>query len=80
MRNAAANIMVIAGDRIVMTTSVYKPGDRMPTSSPLMIRALADGRLVHSEVLPVPTVDHGLAVAGGRLHPSLGDGTVVCME
>jgi hypothetical protein len=76
----AANSMIVAGDRIVMTTSVYEGQHRYPSNSPLMIRSLEDGKLLHNETLPVPTVDHGLAVDNGRLYLSLDDGTVMCME
>jgi|GEM_PF-5475974 len=76
----AANSMIVAGDRIIMTTSVYDPGARFPSFSPLMIRDLATGKLLHSETLPLPTVDHGIAVADGRLYISLDDGSLLCME
>jgi outer membrane protein assembly factor BamB len=76
----AANSMIVAGDRIVMTTSIYEPGDRNASTSQLSIRSLADGKLLHTETLPVPTVDHGLATANGRLYLSMDDGTVMCME
>jgi outer membrane protein assembly factor BamB len=76
----AANSMILAGDRLVMTTSVYKTGDRAPNYSPLTVRSLATGQVLSSQDLPVPTVDHGLAVANGRLFLSLEDGSVVCME
>ncbi len=76
----AANSMIVAGDRIVMTTSQYDAGARSPSKSPLMIRDIATGKLLHSETFPVPTVDHGIAVADGRLYFSLDDGSVLCME
>lgn len=45
-----------------------------------MIRSLATGKLLHKEILPVPTVDHGIAAADGRLYFSLDDGSVLCLE
>jgi hypothetical protein len=76
----AASSMVIAGDLVVMTgTRLVKNGPPFGPA-PFEIRSLADGSLVHAEELPVGTVDHGLAVADGRLYLSHMDGSVTCME
>lgn len=72
--------MIVAGSRIVATGVAYAGKAWSPTSSPLEIRALADGRLLHAEVLPGVVVDHGLAAADGRRFLRLEDGTVVCLE
>jgi outer membrane protein assembly factor BamB len=78
--SVAPSSMIIAGDRIVSAGAAYDPKAWLPTSSPLEIRSITDGKILHNEVLPTPVVDHGLATADGRLYLSLEDGSVVCME
>ena len=79
-RNVAANSLIVAGDRIVSTVSVYKKTDFAPSSGHLEIRKLADGSLLEQMPLDFATVDNGVATDGGRIFLSLENGDVVCLE
>jgi outer membrane protein assembly factor BamB len=76
----APNSMILAGETAVMTATRISKGTTPNPSAPLEVRSLADGSLMHREELAATTVDHGLAVADGRLYMSLVDGSVLCME
>ncbi|MFM2089867.1 MAG: hypothetical protein RLZZ127_356 [Planctomycetota bacterium] len=78
--NKAASSMILAGNRVVSAVSVFNATDWQAVSGHLEIRNLADGALLHALPLDVPTVDHGLASADGRLFLSLDNGELACWE